>query len=399
MRTTLSSRDRLLKTINHEEPDHVPMFLKWWERPYLSDKGESWANQFERADKLLSLGLEDTVGFDVPRALSDDVKVKVWKTSPEGERFPLLHKEYETPKGTLQQIVRQTTDWPHGDDVPIFSDFLVPSSRSIKYLVQETKDLDALSCLFRDLNERELATLRTEAEKVREFAEKRQILVECGMWSVAGREGGIVGADALHWLCGVENTMRKAFRDPDFIDRLLDIILGWDMRYLNALLDLGFVDVIVHRGWYENADFWSPKLYKRFLEPRIRKLIDRTHRGGAKFCYIMSMKQMPLLETMKEMGVDILYGLDPVQGGTDLALTKKLVGDRICLWGGMNSAITLNNGSPEEIRRSVKSAIQTLAVGGGFIFSSIDQVFEDTPWRNIEIMMDAWKSMSDYPAH
>jgi hypothetical protein len=44
-------------------------------------------------------------------------------------------------------------------------------------------------------------------------------------------------------------------------------------------------------------------------------------------------------------------------------------------------------------------AIQTLAPGGGFILSSIDQMFEDTPWRNIEIMIDAWKSMSDYPVH
>jgi uroporphyrinogen decarboxylase len=113
----------------------------------------------------------------------------------------------------------------------------------------------------------------------------------------------------------------------------------------------------------------------------------------------MTMKQMPLLETMKEIGVDILYGLDPVQGGTDLPLAKKLVGDRVCLWGGMNSAITLNHGTPEEIRRSAKLAIQTLAPGGGFIFSSIDQVFEDTPWRNIEIMIDTWKSMSNYPVH
>jgi hypothetical protein len=399
MKASLSSRERLLRAINHQEPDHIPMFLKWWERPYLADKSQPWADQFERADRLLALGLEDTVGFDVPRRLSRDVKVKLWKTDQKNGQYPLLHKEYDTPEGTLQQVVRQTADWPHGDDIPIFSDFLVPSSRSVKYLVQDAKDLDALSCLFRDLDQRELTELRTEAEKARVFAEKRQILVECGMWSVAGNEGGIVGADSLHWLCGVENTIRKAFRDPEFVDRLLDIVLEWDTRYLDALLGLGFVDIVVHRGWYENSDFWSPKLYKRFLEPRIRRLVEKTHRAGSKFCYIMSMKQIPLLEMMKDMGVDVLYGLDPVQGGTDLTLAKKLAGDRICLWGGMNSAITLNHGSPEEIRQSVKFAVETLAPGGGFIFSSVDQIYEDTPWKNIEIMMDAWKSLSDYSIH
>lgn len=396
LRTALSSRDRLLMAMDHEEPDHIPLYLKWWERPFLSDKNHAWRNQFERVERLLDLGLDDTVGFDVPRPMSQDLKVKVWKTKPAGEQWPLLFKEYDTPKGTLRQVVRKTADWPHGDDIPIFSDFLAPSSRSVKYLVQEAKDLDALSCIFRDPDEKEIEAFRREAEKVREFAEKQQVLIECGMCSEAGRESAIFGADALPWLCGFENIMHKAFRDPQFVERLLDIVHEWDVRYLDALLELGFVDIIVHRGWYENADFWSPSQYKRFIEPRVSRLVEKTHKAGAKFCYIMSMKQMPLLGILKEMGVDILYGLDPVQGGTDLALTKKLVGDSICLWGGVNSAVTLNSGTSEEIRQAVTDSVKILAPGGGFILSSIDQIFEDTPWENIKNMIDTWGAIGDY---
>jgi hypothetical protein len=396
MRAKLSSRDRMLQAINHREPDHIPLYLKWWERPFLSDKSQGWRNQFERADSVLHLGLEDTVGFDVPRPMSEDVKMRVWKERPAGERWPLLFKEYETPKGTLRQVVRQTSDWPHGDDIPIFSDFLAPSSRSVKYLVQEADDLEALSCLFRDPNDEEMEAFREGAERVREFAEERQILVECGMYSEGGRESAIFGADALPWLCGFENVMRRAFRDPNFVRRLLEIVHEWDMRYLDALLELGFVDIIVHRGWYENADFWSPSQYKRFIEPYVSKLVDRTHRAGAKFCYIMSMKQMPLLGIMKEIDVDILYGLDPVQGGTDLALAKKSVGDSICLCGGVNSAVTLNSGTPEEIRKAVTDCVKILAPGGGFILSSIDQIFEDTPWKNIQILIDTWSAKGSY---
>jgi len=396
MRATLTSRDRLLLAINHEEPDHIPLYLKWWERPFLADKIRGWGNQFERVDRVLDLGLDDTVGFDVPRPISTDVRVRVWKDRPAGEQWPLLFKEYDTPKGTLRQVVRKTADWPHGEDIPLFSDFLAPSSRSVKYLIQEMEDIDALSCLFRDPNEREIEMFRSEAERVREFAEKRQILIECGMFSEAGRESAIFGADALPWLCGFENVMRKAFREPDFIDRLLGVVHEWDVRYLDALLDLGFVDVIVHRGWYENADFWSPPQYKRFIEPRVRKLVEKTHRAGAKFCYIMSMKQMPLLGMLKEMGVDVIYGLDPIQGGTDLALVKKLVGDSICLWGGVNSAVTLNSGTPGEIRQAVTDSVRILAPGGGFILSSIDQIFEDTPWENIKIMIDTWRANCNY---
>jgi hypothetical protein len=396
MAAALPSRDRLLQAIAHEEPDRVPLFPKWWERPYLADKGQAWRDQFERVERLLGLGLDDSVGFDVPRPMARGIKARVWKTKPAGERWPLLFKEYDTPKGTLRQVVRQTADWPHGDDIPLFSDFLVPSSRSVKYLVEDERDIDALSCLFRDLDAEEISAFKREAERVGQFAERRQVLVECGMASEDGRESAIFGADALQWLCGFEGTMRKSFTNPGFIDRLLDVILEWDTRYLNTLMDLGFVDVIVHRGWYENGDFWSPRLYRRFLEPRIRQLIERTHRVGAKFCYIMSMGQMPLLDIMKGMGVDVLYGLDPVQGGTDLALAKRKVGDRICLWGGLNSAVTLNSGTPEEIRRAVTDAIDILSPGGGFILAPIDQVFEDTPWSNIQIMIDGWRRSSGY---
>jgi len=396
MRATLTSRDRLLLAINHEEPDHIPLYLKWWERPFLADRGQGWVDQYERVDRMLDLGLDDTVGFDVPRPIAPDVRVRVWKEKPAGEAFPLLFKEYETPKGTLRQVVRRTADWPHGDDIPLFSDFLAPSSRSVKYLIQEVEDIDALSCLFRDLNEGEVEAFRSGAERVREFAEKRQVLVECGMFSEAGRESAIFGADALPWLCGFENFMRKAFREPDFIDRLLGIVHEWDVRYLDALLGLGFVDVIVHRGWYENADFWSPPQYKKFIEPRVRRLVEKTHRGGAKFCYIMSMKQMPLLGILEDMGVDVIYGLDPVQGGTDLAVAKKSVGDSICLWGGVNSAVTLNSGTAGEIRKAVTDCVETLAPGGGFILSSIDQIFEDTPWKNIQTMLDTWREIGRY---
>jgi hypothetical protein len=394
MKDTLSSRDRLLLAINHEEPDHVPLYFKWWGRPFLADKSQGWTNQFERVDRVLGLGLDDTVGFDVPRPIANEVRVRVWKTNPAREQWPFLFKEYDTPRGTLRQVVRQTRDWPHGDDIPIFSDFVVPSSRSVKYLVQDSNDLDALSCLFRDLDEREVAAFHNEANKVKEFADRRQVLVECGWWPEASKDSGIFVGDALPCLCGLENVIRKAFTDPEFIERLLDIVLEWDNRYINALLDVGFVDVVVHGGWYENADLWSPRLYKKFLVPRIRDLIQKTHRAGAKFCYVMTAKQTPLLEMMKEMGVDMLYGPDPVQGASDLALTKRIAGDNICLWGGVNSAITLGSGSTEEIRHAVEQAISTLSPRGGFILSAIDQLFEYTPWRSIQTMIDAWKPMT-----
>jgi len=399
MKCTLSSKERLLSSISLSEPDHVPLVFKWWMRPYMSSERDAWKNQFERVEKSLKLGIDDTLGFGPPLLLNTDVKVRVRKASSPSEGS-LLIKEYETPKGTLRQVVRQTIDWPHGDDIPMFTDYIVPSSRSKEYLVKNEDDLESLACLFREPNAKEVKAFHEEAEQVKRYAEKKGVLVECGSsyidYPVWGDYMGLLVGDALAWLVGIQNAMVSAFREPQFLHQLLDIILEWDMRYLRLLLEAGGVDVVVHRGWYENGNFWSPKMYQAFFAPRIRRLIETAHKSKVNFCYIMSEGLMTLLKTFEEMNVDILYGLDPVQGGADLKKIKESIGDQICLWGGLNSAVTLRYWTRQQIEDATKEAIQTLAPGGGFILSAIDQIFAETPWKNVMTMIKAWRESGSY---
>lgn len=397
MREELNSRERLLTAINLDEPDHVPLCLKWWERPFLVDENDRWHSELERVLRLLKLGIDDTITLKVPVSLNPEVKTKVSKIHPPGERDALIIKEYHTAKGVLKRIVRQTPDWPHGDDVPLFTDFVIPKARSLKFLVEKEEDIDALSCLLTEPSDKELKIFFEKANEVRSFADKHGVLVEAGMAYEEGVEGGVVGADALHWLCGLENTIRAAYTNPEFIQRVLDVIFEWDIRYIRLAIESGAVDLIVHRGWYENADFWPPKLYRKFILPYVKKLADYVHRHGLKFCYIMSMGIMPLLDFFKEAGVDVLYGVDPVQGGAKLLQVKREIGDRICIWGGINSSVTLKLWSREEIEKAVVDAIETLAPGGGFILSAIDQIFPDTPWESIKVMLDVWRRLADYP--
>jgi len=343
------------------------------------------------------LGIDDTLTLKVPVSLNPEVKTRIRKVHPKGERYPLLMKEYHTPQGVLKRAIRQTPDWPHGDDIPLFTDFVIPKARSVEYLVASEDDLGPLSCLLGEPSKMEYRKFLDEADEVGRFAEENGVLVEAGMSSEMGVESGVAGADALSWLCGLVNTVKAAYLRPSFVERTLDIILEWDLRYIRLAVESGVVDLIVHRGWYENADFWPPKLYERFILPYVKKLADYTHKHGLKFCYIMSMSMMPLLGFFKEAGIDVLYGVDPVQGGADLERAKEEVGDRICIWGGVNSAVTLKLWSEQQIREAVTDAMRVLSPNGGFILSAIDQIFEDTPWENMEVMIDAWKRLAEYP--
>lgn len=383
MKSTLSSLERMLLAINHKEPDHVPLVFNifdWEPPPHLK-----YSSAFERVDKFLDFGIDDTVSLSAPSRYHPDVTTRTWREIT-SERYPLLFKEYETPKGAMQQIVWQTEDWPHGDDVPLVDDHNIP--RSQKFPIEDFEDLEKLPYLFFQPSKEQLNNFKEHAGEVKEFASDRQVLIE-------GHAGGF--GDYAAWLVGIENLMIAALDRPDFVHQLLDTILEWEMRDIDILLDSSVVDVVVHRGWYECADFWSPTLYRQFIAPRLKKKIELVHQAGKKFAYIMSTGIMPLLDVFRELDFDILIHVDPIQGSADLPCLKNEIGERICFWGGVNSAITLGRGSRDEIRDAVTFAISTLAPGGGLILSAADCLFSDAPLENVKTMIERWREIGTYP--
>lgn len=394
----MSSKERLLRAINHEEADHVPLTFRDTVLP--ETYGKPVHSQFEAVDIFLKLGV-DPMLYLIPDnmwKLNRDVKVKTRKEKVPGEQFPLLTKEYITPKGVLRQAVRKTPDWPHGDSVPLWSDHMIPGSRSKKYLIENMDDVESFSCLFSEPSEEDLEDFHRRADHFGRFAEDRGIIINGGGLRVA------VG-DIIAWICGIQNAVLWSFRRPELLHRLLDVTLEWNIKYVQQILENGVVDIITCRGYYETADFWSPRIYRAFFAPRLRKLSEIVHKAGAKFCYHVTTGIMPLLEIYKEAGIDILFGPDPIEGGADLHETKERVGDAICLWGGMNAPLTLGTGTPKQIKEEVEESIRTLAPGGGFILSPLDSLIlgadpktcGSIPWESVEHMIEVWRRVGDYP--
>ncbi len=128
------------------------------------------------------------------------------------------------------------------------------------------------------------------------------------------------------WLCGMKEAVLLAMDRPEVIEELLRIISEWNLKRMEIYLDEG-VDLLIKRAWYEGTELWSPALYRKFMVPVLKKEIELTHQAGAKFGYIMTSGIMPLLDDSLELGVDVLIGVDPVQGkGTDLRLLKTEAG-------------------------------------------------------------------------
>ena len=211
----------------------------------------------------------------------------------------------------------------------------------------------------------------------------------CGI-VLAGGWG--IGMDMVNWLCGMQNLMVLMIEQPGFVTDLLEMVHAWNMARMRLVLSAP-LDLYIRRAWYEGCDFVTPRFFRKVVLPQLRAEVDLAHEHGAKFGYICSSGILPMLDLFLEAGIDVLIGLDPVQGThSDLAKIKQKVVGRLCVWGGVSGAVTVELGSEEEVRLAVQEAIRRLGPDG-FILSPVDNITVDAQqtWQNIYVMIDEWR--------
>jgi uroporphyrinogen-III decarboxylase len=381
MITTMTSRERLLAAINLEEPDHVPLWCMWThERDPFNRKDER-----TRIEATLPLGFDETIRLDAPWRISPEVKVSSWSVPAPGAEYMLLHKRYETPAGVAEQVLRSSEYISEAESIGVMGNLNM--SHGVKRLVVGRQDLPPLRHLLCGPDDDQLARFRETARAYRRFAGEKQVLLESYYVSLG---------DAASWLLGPENLIYACHDDPGLVEELLEIIWGWLVGRIEILLEEG-VEIILHQAWYEIPDFWGVASYRRFLKPWLKREAEMVHQAGAVFSYIMTKGIMPLLDDFLEIGMDVLWGADPVQGEADLPLVAEKLRGRMCVWGGMNGAVTLGKGTPDDARVAVEEAIRVLAPGGGFVLFPVDQIEPGTPWENIEAMVERWRELASYP--
>lgn len=410
MKVNLSSHDRVMCAIEHQECDHVPLYM------LLPDYGESYDrrsgftfgnqrrydvrkkysiyNHIKRVEEVLRLGLDDTLIIEPPLGMAEEyvvegvsnIKIRIREFFSEDKKSKFLEKIYTTTDGELRTVVKRTSEWPHGNNIPLFSDFNV--SRSKKFLINEFNDLKRLKHLLGEPKKEEYIKFKEESAEIRRASKKLGVVIEGG-WTALG--------DSLVWLLGLQSMIMAQYDKPDLIAELLDMLYEWEEKRIKILINEG-IEVLVYSAWYEITDFWTPEMYRRMLKPRIKRLVRMTKQADVKFKYIITKSFNEFSKDFLEMGIDCVMGVDPIQGSADLKVLKNKIGDKVCLWGGINSAVTLGSGSKEKIEKAVEQAIKYLALGGGFVLYPVDNVSATAnPWDNVEIMINKWKEICNYP--
>jgi hypothetical protein len=385
----MNSRQRILAAIHRQPVDRVPFYIRLWSMHTGPDNIPfNWQDQVVRAENLLKLGVDDTLLLQPPLGYTeeyhaDEAQGVISTITPllpetDGDK-PRLRKVYETPDGPLSITVKISKDWIHGDDIMLFSDYNLP--RQTESIIKGIDDVRRLRHLLARPTEDQLDEFRIRSSIIHQQASRLGVAIDGG-WSALG--------DSAVWLCGISNIHHWQMRQPELLDALFDVLLEWEMMRTNLVLDEG-IDDMVHMAWYESTTFWTPKNFRRFIKPRLAELINRCHQAGVPFRYIITKDWQPLQDDLLEIGVDCITGIDPVQDRIDLKEVKGQIGDRVCLMGGMNAAVTLTQWSEERIRNAVDQAIEIMSPRNGFILFPVDNIFCELPWEKVELLIDQYK--------
>lgn len=129
----------------------------------------------------------------------------------------------------------------------------------------------------------------------------------------------------------------------------------------------------------------SPALARELSLPTIQKLTRMARAAGVPTMLHSCGRERDLVRwCAEETDLDCINPLEmPPMGDCDLAEIKREFGKRIALMGNLHTTSTMLLGTPDDVERAARAAIDAAAAGGGFILSTGDQCGRDTPDENI----------------
>jgi len=140
--------------------------------------------------------------------------------------------------------------------------------------------------------------------------------------------------------------------------------------------------------------FMSPTQFGEFVTPYLKQLVAGYREQGYYAIKHTDGNIMPILDQIAESQPHALHSLDP-QGGMDMAVVKRLYGDRLCLIGNVNCGL-MDTGTDEQVLASARYALAHGMPGGGYIFSTSNCVYTGMALKRYEMILDVWRREGNY---
>jgi uroporphyrinogen decarboxylase len=369
----MTSRERVLAVLNHQEPDRVPLDVGGGSGTSIIVEG------YEKLKRYLGITAETRLMNEILRTAEIDEKVMeylgcdcrpvssgrainsgkpgtdaatikdawgiTWKKKPYGQGFYYEVAQSPLEKAGLEDL--QNYPWPD----PYAPGLTQGLKESAKRLYEQTS------------------------------------------YAVVG-DGGFKN----HWevcflLRGLDQILMDLLIDPDFVRALLEKILEINLIATGRFLEEAGPYIHIFKAaddlGMQQGLMMSPDTYRSIIKPIHKRYFDFVKsKTKAKIFFHSCGNIGEIMADLVEAGVDII---NPVQVSAmpNIVDLKKRFGDRVVFWGAIDTQKVLPYGSPKDVEQEVRKRIDDLAAGGGYVVAAVHSIQADVPPENIVAMAEA----------
>lgn len=343
----MTSRERVLMALRHETPDRAPRDF-WAEPP-------AWKRLFAHVGHADKDRLLDALGVDV-RHLE----------APTPAEAVVGNGVYQNFWG--ERYVYQPTPWG-------------PMREDVKGALAEARafsDLEAFAWPSADCLDR--SGLKAQCRKYAQCA------LLYGFADVWQRPALVRGWEEM-FLDMAERPEWAHFLCRKFTDFYLeDYTRAAELTYGRIDLYLLISDLGSQRG-----PLISLKMFREFVAPYLKQMIDRIHHLGGKVLYHSCGAIARFIPELIALGVDILDPIQPAGPEMQPESLKARFGDRLSFHGGMDMQRLLPHGTVDEVRVEARRYCEILGAGGGYILGPAHLFQPDVPPENVLAVYDEGK--------
>jgi len=372
-----SSRERVLKALNHQEGDRVPVDLGGFQSGIT-------VYAHERLKKKLGI-ISPTHIIERVQQLAEPEE-EILKRFGVDTRYAFLRSSsnwdpQERPDNSYCD--EWGTRWQKPGSSYYFDPVEFPlASASIK-------DLETYSWPDPD-----------DLSRIQGLGENARLIRESSPYALCTT---VSGAFEQSWyLTGLERILVEVKENPTFVKKLLDKVLQIQLGIYGHFLDQVGHYLDLFEIWEDistqDGPLIAPTAYRKIIKPRTKELIQFIRgKTKAKIALHSCGSVSWAIEDFIQIGVEVLNPVQVAAAHMDSRMLKQKYRDRLCFWGAIDTQRVLPQGSPREVREEVKRRINDLAPGGGYIMAAVHNIQPDVPPENIIAMFGAAKELGEYP--
>ena len=391
----MTSKERVIAAINHEETDKVPVDLGG------SIQTTIHAYAYAELKKALSINtghveIMDTfilaaiVEDSVREALQIDTIPILCPEDGLGVRNDVFKREWIMPNG-LKVMVSEDFDavkQPDGSYLLTRDGFKfkLPDDGyyfdPVRYVLQEATSIHDIDQMFdfSGYGEREAVYFRKQAEKLK--GTDKLVM------------GDVFASFSAEDHFGYEKAFMNLLIDREltiyFIERLTEMFIRNFDLFFDAVGDIADIMMMHKDMGQQEGPIISLEIARDVFFPFFKKFVSHVKEKSNYYIMMHNCGSIyQFLPDLIECGIDIINPVQITAKDMEPEKIKSEFGTDICFWGGgVDTQYVLPFGTEEDVRRQVRENAEIFSKGSGYVFNPVHCIQANVPARNIITAFD-----------